>query len=485
MDYKLILQRMGLLELVNIFTFLSGFILVPILTKGLTIEEYGIFSQIGITTTLIIPIATLNLTSASQRFLARENDKNLVNKGFSSIFAVIFATSLIISILMFISSKSIAIYIFGGENAEYIVKLVSLLALLKGIDASLDIFFLTSLLIKKYSYFSMLGSILQILFFSYSLYSGFRLYGVLISLMVVSVLSSILKFILITSQIEITFPNYSLIKDYLFFSIPTIPGTLGYLANNFGNRYIIGYFLGMASVGIFSVSYTLGSIILMFYMPISLIILSITTHLYKENNMQEIRTLLNYLLKGYLVIAIPSIFGLMVISKPLIKVMSSTNFISGAAMVPIIAIATTLYCSSLIIQTVLLLFKKTKIAGFISFSTAVVNIILNIILVPSIGIIGSAIAIMVTFSLHLFLTSYFSFKLLSFNIDLVFITKTIISSIIMAFVVWELDPISLIQILISIGMAAGIYIGSMLISRGFTEYEYTMFKNFVMLGVKK
>ena len=76
-------------------------------------------------------------------------------------------------------------------------------------------------------------------------------------------------------------------------------------------------------------------------------------------------------------------------------------------------------------------------------------------------------------------------KLLTYNINVVFIAKTIISSIIMAFVIWKLDPVNMIQILIVIGIAAGIYFGSMLISKGFTKQEYIIFKNFVMVGIKR
>jgi len=41
--YKNIIGRVGLTGLTNIFILLSGFILLPVLTRNLTIEEYGIW----------------------------------------------------------------------------------------------------------------------------------------------------------------------------------------------------------------------------------------------------------------------------------------------------------------------------------------------------------------------------------------------------------------------------------------------------------
>lgn len=476
-ESKLVIQRIGLIGIANLITTLSSLILLPILTKNLTIEEYGKWVQIGVTIGLLVPLATLNLGLASQRFLAGETDKKMVDNGFSSILAVISLTSLIISVLIFVFSKPISIAIFGGAEAEYFVKYLSLLILLGGINASLDMFFVTFLQIKKHSVLSILRTMLQILLISYFLLSGFGLFGAVISLIILNVLMLILKSLLIMPQIRISFPSFSLIKKYSTYSIPLIPGILGWWMNNLGDRYVIGYFLGMESVGIYSASYNLGGLVSFFYVPIAVIVLPMITNLYKYNKIQEIKMHLSYLLKGYLMVAIPSAFGLAVLSEPLLKILTTSEFLTGAIIVPIVAFATIiLYCSSLN-ANILLLFKKTKTAGLISIITAVTNIILNIILVPQIGITGAAIATLLAFSFHLFLTSTISFKLLVYDVNLKFIIKSIISSVIMSLVIWKLDPIGTADILISIGVGFGVYFGVMILLRCFRKDEYMLFKN--------
>ena len=42
-EYKLFAQRVGLVGIVNLLVSLSGIIMLPILTKTLPIEEYGIW----------------------------------------------------------------------------------------------------------------------------------------------------------------------------------------------------------------------------------------------------------------------------------------------------------------------------------------------------------------------------------------------------------------------------------------------------------
>jgi O-antigen/teichoic acid export membrane protein len=107
------------------------------------------------------------------------------------------------------------------------------------------------------------------------------------------------------------------------------------------------------------------------------------------------------------------------------------------------------------------------------------NITLNIILVPSIGISGAAIATLITFAFYLAANSMLSFKKLSYDIDLQFISKSVISSIPMAFIVWKLNPMGAVNILISIGIATAIYLGVLILLRGFTKEEYGFLKGFL------
>ena len=47
-EYKLFTQRIGLIGITNLLVSLSGIILLPILTKNIPIEEYGVWVQIGV-----------------------------------------------------------------------------------------------------------------------------------------------------------------------------------------------------------------------------------------------------------------------------------------------------------------------------------------------------------------------------------------------------------------------------------------------------
>ena len=480
-DYKLIIQRIGLIGLVNLIVSLSSLILLPILTKNLSLKDYSIWAQIQVTMGFFVPLATLGLASASNVFLAGENEKKNISKGFFSIFTIVCFTSLLLSTIFFILSEPLAIAIFGGSEAGYFVKLVSILIFLGGINATMDMFFATFQKIKILSSIALIETILQLLFIITVLLAGFGLNGAIISLIIVKIILFIIKLLLINSKIKISLPNLTLMRDYLTFSLPLVPAILSTWTYDLSDRYIIGYFLDIRNVGIYSASYGLGNMVSLFYGPISMVLLPTVSKLYRDKKNDEIISHFNNLSKLYLMLAIPSMFGLTVLSKKLLITLTTSDFTEGYIVIPIIAIGTILFNYGSIHANNLIMHKQTKKFALISIFSAMLNIILNIILIPMIGIIGAAFATLMTYVFYLIMNGMLSFKLLNLNIDFKFILKSIISSVVMGYCILLLNPTGAVSIIISIGVGAIIYIIMLITLKGFTRNEYAVVKSFFKL----
>ena len=480
-DYKLIIHRIGLIGIVNLVVSLGSLILLPILTKNLSLEDYSIWAQIQVTIGFFVPLATLGLASASDVFLAGEKEKEKVSKGFFSIFIIVCFSSLLLSIIFFILSESLAIAIFGGSKSGHFVKLASSLIFLGGINATMDMFFATFQKIKIRSSLILIETIFQIILIVSVLSAGFGLNGAIISLIIVKIILFIIKLLLVNSQIKIGFPNLMLMRDYLIFSMPLIPAILSTWTYNLSDRYIIGYFLDIGNVGIYSASYGLGNMVSLFYGPISIIFLPTLSKLYRDKKNDEIISHFNNLSKLYLMLAIPSMFGLSILSKKLLIALTTSDFTDGFVVIPIIAMGTILFNYGSINANILILHKQTKKFALITLFSAIINLILNIVLVPMVGIIGAAFATLMTFVFYFIMNGMLSFKLLNLNIDFKFIFKSIISSAVMGYCILLLNPIGAINIIISIGVGALIYFIMLITLKGFTRNEYAFFKGFFKL----
>jgi len=471
-SYELFARRVGLVGITNAIVSLRGLILIPILTKTLGADGYGIWSQITVTVSLFALLCTLGLGYAIIRFLAPEKDKEKVSKDFSSIFATTSLIALAVSGLIFVISQPLAIAVFGGVAAAFYIKISALLIFLAAIDNVMICYFTGFQQIKKYSIFVISQTVGELALIAYLVLSGFGLLGAIISLLSVRALTSVIAFLWIKSDIRISKPSLSAVKSYLPFSLPVLPISLCYWLINLGDRYVIGYFMGASAVGIYSASYGLGSLLAFFYAPLSAILFPAIVKSYENNKIPEVKTYVKYSLKFFLMFAIPSFFGLSVLSKSLLATLATSDFVEAYMVVSIVALAILLFYCSSINTNILYLFKETKRVGIIFGASALINVIMNIALVPRIGIMGAAIATLVTFMVHLFVISRSSSKRLSYGMDFKFIGKSIIASIPMAFAVWKLSPYGAINILISIGIAAAIYFGILILLKGFTREEF-------------
>ena len=71
--YKKFTKDVGLAGVAQLVTSIKGLILLPILTKTLGAEMYGIWAQILVTVSLLMPLTLLQLEYAMTRFLILES----------------------------------------------------------------------------------------------------------------------------------------------------------------------------------------------------------------------------------------------------------------------------------------------------------------------------------------------------------------------------------------------------------------------------
>jgi O-antigen/teichoic acid export membrane protein len=389
-EHKLFTQRIGLIGITNLIVGLSGIILLPILTKTLPIEEYGVWVQIVVTIGLIPAVATLGLPYTMVRFLAAAKKREEIQEGFYSIAFIVLFTSAIASLLLFLFSKPIAAALLNDNLT--IARILPLIVFIECLNMLLLDFFRTFQQIKRYSIFSFIRTCLQVILVAYFVLSGYGIFGAVIGLLISSIVLFLIQAFLIVSEIGITIPKFIHTREYLDFGLPLIPTALSHWVVNSSDRYVIGIFLGTAFVGYYSPGYMLGSIIGMLMAPLIFMLPAVLSKYYDENDVEAVKMVLRYSLKYFLMLAIPATFGLSLLSKPLLTILTTPEIASqGYLITPFIAVSFLLFGAYAVISHILTLKKKTTIAGAIWIMAAILNLGLNLILVPYMGILGAAI----------------------------------------------------------------------------------------------
>lgn len=481
--YKKFVKNLWLIGLVQTVVRFKGLILLPILTKVLGAESYGIWAQITVTISLLGPLLLLGSPAAMIRFLPATKDPKDIQKQIWSIAIFIMAVTLsVASIFLFFSGPI-------GELLKIPSQLIFLLAIILILGSA------NSILLSVLQAFQEMGKFAAFLFIlatgetiliATSISLGYGLLGAVLSMILIRFAVFLVVSAIIFKKIGITLPDFARLREYLAFSIPTLGGGLSYWLVQASDRYLIVGFLGVLFVGYYAPAYALALLINAFFLPIGLVLPQILAQLFSEDKIQIIQTYLSYSLKYILLLTIPAAFGLAALSNQLLSILTTKEIATNASyIIPFVATSMVLYGIYGIFSQVLYLFKKTKIVGVIWVGVAILNIILNIILIPLFGILGAALTTLLAYIIALALTWYFSTQYLSFAIDWTSIGKSIIASSFMAAAIVTFQPTGLIQTLTAIVLGALFYGTLTFIFKNLNQKEVQFFKELLLSAIKK
>ncbi len=483
MAYQKFARDIGFIGIVQVLTSLGTFFLLPIITKSLGTYYYGLWAQINTTVSLISPFALMGLSMGLIRFLSSETDIKKIRETVYSILFFVTGSGFLASFLLYIFAKPLAILGFKDPGATYFIQAGSLLILLSVIEPVSLFYFRVFRQIKKFSYFTLFEAFGKLFFILVLLKMGYGLLGVIAATLLVQSVIVLIAFMTILSQIGFVIPRFVYIKEYLEFSLPLTPNALIRWVTESSDRYLVTYFLGLTSVGVYSAACSIGSLIQLFVSPLQLILLPELAKLFDENKIDELTIYMSYSLRYFLFISIPAVFGLSALAKPLLGIFTTEDFFSGWSVIPIIAFSGLLAGVVQIFINTLFIVKKTKAQTYINVAAAVLNLLINFLIIPSVGIVGAAISTLLSYFLMAILCIRMSLKYFKHEFHFYDITKSVLSSVAMYLFISHLDILNIHQLFEAAGVGLFVYLSAMFLLGGFNDRELSLIKRY-LFGIK-
>lgn len=477
-SYKKFTKDVGMTGAVGIAVALKALVVLPVITKLLGAQNYGVWSQLVITLGFIATYATLGLPFALVRFLPAQKDKTQVQDQVWSTMAIIFGNVALLSLVLLAFSNPLSRF-FGGPPV--LVQILAYTIIFECLNLALYNVLRAFQKNGLYSSLMIFQVATEIGFVSGSVLAGFGLFGAVLSLLITRLAVFCVMGAYVVAKIGIKMPKFSKIGEHLAFALPTIYSGLAFWIVQSSDRYLIGFFLGTIFVGYYSPTYTIASSITLFVTPLCFVLPAILSKLYDENKADEIRIYLRYSLKYFLMLAIPSAVGISTLAKQLLTIFSTPEIAAHSQnIVVFIAASVVLYGTYMIIAHILVICKKTKIDAAIWMAAAVISLPLNFLLIPRLGILGAAISVLITYIFILSATSYYSFRLIHFRIDWSFILKSFFSSALMAIAIFYLNPAGLLKTLSAVVGGAAFYFAMLFALMSFDEKEIVFIKSFFL-----
>lgn len=474
-EYVKFIKRIGVVGIANILISLSGLIFIPIITKSFSTADYGVWSQVNTFVSLVPNIVNLGLPYTMVRFLAAEKDKTLIRQSFYSMMLLVLASTVVMIVALLVFSNQIATALFDGSMQ--IMYIVIVMAFFACLDLMLLSYFRTFQQITLYSTFLVLQTYIGVVVSIVLTWMHQPIDVVVLGRLSGFFLVFVAMAILIVRELGFTTKIKSL-KDELKFAIPTVPNNVSSWVVDSSDRIMIGVLLGSVAVGCYSPGYSLGNLILMFLTPFAVLLPAVLPEYYEKGDMEKVDTFLTYSLKYYLLITVPACVGLSLLSKPLLYILTTTVIAdSGYMITPLVALGAMFMGIYGIVNNIIILEKKTTILAHIWIAVAVLNVVLNVLAVPYLGIYGAGLATLLCYFFAFAVTLWHCRKYARLPFDYKSIAKIIISSAIMGVFVVIINPIGIIDIVIVVAISVVIYFAALILLKGIDKKEINLIKS--------
>lgn len=387
-NYKKLGKDVLLMTIGSFGSRVISFVFVPFYTAVLTTVEYGISDLITTTVTLLLPFFTMTIFESMMRFpLDKEYDPKKVWQIGCKVEAIGFLIFLILSPILFLTVlKDYYIFVVAYYLVTSINRCVSYFV--RGIN-KVKVFAIAGALQTA---FIVTFSLLFLLVFK------FGIIGYLLAHVIASILAT--SYMVIAARVykygfKIIGVDKQLEKEMLGYSVPMMPNSVAWWIANASDRYILTWFVGTAATGIYSIAYKIPTIISA--------LTSIFGNAWKLSAVEDFgseksRNFFSDIFSKMTVLMLLAASFLMVINKPLARILFSKDFYRAWQCVPILLIASVMHAYSEFYGSIYTSAYKTK---FLIISTAigsVVNIILNLILIPTYHGIGASVATLIGYA---------------------------------------------------------------------------------------
>ncbi len=382
-------------------------VLLPLYTHSLSPNDYGSLDLLTVLAALVHLTIALEISQGIARFFPEaETHAERVSYASTALWFTLAIYS-VFAALGLIFSRELSTLILDTPSQQGIVQIALVNLWLTGILYRTQGQLRYQLRPVAYSVVSILqilvtagGTLLFLIHFELGIYAVFI--GQILGTLAALALS-----IYFSRQVHRFTFSRKLLGIMLTFSIPLIPSGVAVFVSTYLDRILIKEMMTVADVGIFGIAVRISSIISLAFVGFQVALTPLIYTHYKE---PETPAALARVSRYVIGLSLLLFSVLAVFSREIIGLMAPEDYQAAAAVLPTLVLGT-LISLLYILAPGLGIAKQTKRFAAINIIGAIINTILNLILIPQIGIQGAAVATLISASITFAITMFYSQRL--------------------------------------------------------------------------
>jgi len=376
-----------------------GFFLLPLYTRYLTPQDYGVMEMVDLTGYLLGPLLVLGMDQAILKYYASYDDERSKHAVLTTgvIFSTLFGLALVVALIPV--RAAFANHVLGspGYSALFLLAFAglfttSLLNILKAILRAQG----RSIAFTMNSLVQTLASVALNVYFI--VVAGLGIRGIFLSTLITSALFSLYLTAELVRHAGFRF-DFDKLRPMLRYGVFWVPATLAFFVVNWADRYFLRFYSDMASIGLYALGYKIAMIVVVVVAtPFSQVW---NAYLFEIQKKPEAKQLYARIATYYLLVIAVVGLGLAMYAREVVTIMAGPAFCEAYHVVPPLVLAMMLMCSGNVFQVGLLLTGRSGRLSVARWISAAVALGLYLALIPRYGMIGAAAATVGAFATYI------------------------------------------------------------------------------------
>jgi O-antigen/teichoic acid export membrane protein len=385
-----------------------GFIMIPLYTNYLVPAEYGVLQLLSLTIDAISTMMGLGMAAAVMRFYHGSENEDRRNGVISS--ALIGAATVMgcVALVCVLISPKISELVFSSPvyGHHFRVMFCSMF-LASGIEIPM-IFQRIRLRSTRFVVINLIKLVIQLSLNIYFLvFLRLGVLGILYSSLVTNAIVCAYLALATLREVGIGF-NWNTYRQMLSFGAPLIISDFSMYLLTYADRYFLNYYADLTTVGLYSMAYTFGMMLSVFFgAPFASVW---STEMYSYAKKDDAREIFSKMLTYYLIGALAVSLGISILCKDALRIMAEQSYWSAYKVVPYISLSYVLAGAMSVAGAGVLIAGKSKYKAISTVAALILNMVLNVLLIPRFGALGAAVATLIAFALRFAMDMYYSQK---------------------------------------------------------------------------
>ena len=377
------------------FQKLRTYLWLVVFSRAFGPTGFGIWSLFQTTLSSTLMFTGMTQGNAMLRFLPANRTQEETNRAFSSVMAAVAVSSAIAALGFIIFSKGLSNLIFRdyrGRTALIVIAATvpfetwfeMMRGLLRGCRLN-----------RSWAFFTLGRQAPEMLILMALAWWWIRDPLVTIGgYFATAALSVLLGFFYLVRRqhVRLVRPSTAILAKYLPYGLALVPAALASALSFAADRYLVGYYLDLRQVGIYSVCFTVSALGFFFVGPLNDVLLPEMSALHDAQEWDLFYIRFSQVQKFVTGLALGAMALLVAFPQQVLRALTTRDFSSGASTLAVLGLQGIFMSLVMLYATMLLVRLRVWWTSAIWASMGLIILITDVILLPRVGIIGAGVS---------------------------------------------------------------------------------------------